>query len=172
MMRASRTKPRSAQFAPLGLAILVPILIPTTIGHQDLGALAAHAASEPDRGWSQPAPSRLSTIPEPTFRFHRPIGTEIPAVPPIRLASLGAPDITVTGAIGERGVHTERDELVDLPQVLPSIERSLKGDFLASRPSEPAPAVTETAPSPADDEIEAAMRFVPFPEYDISLSLE
>src|SRR5262245_13685478 len=137
MMVALRPKPRGARFAPLGLAMLASILVPTTIGYQDLGGLAAHAASAPDRAWSHPAPSRLSTIPEPTFRFQRPIGTEIPAVPPIRLASLGAPDFAVTGAIGERGVRTARVAPTDIPLPFPTIERSLKGDFLASRPPEP-----------------------------------
>jgi spore germination cell wall hydrolase CwlJ-like protein len=188
-MIALRSGPKGARFAPFGLAALALILIPTAVGHQDLAALAAQMTIESERGRPHAAPSRPSTIPVPTLRFQRPIGTQIPEPPPIRLASLGGADIT--GAIGGR---RGRDD--DAPYAFPTVERRLKGDFLAARPTEPRPAPPARAPlgsegtdmpldlnlsSPgipagtaasAEDEIEAALRYVPFPEYDISLSLE
>jgi spore germination cell wall hydrolase CwlJ-like protein len=63
------------------------------------------------------------------------------------------------------------------PLVFPTVDRRLKGDFLVARPpSEPsAEGESEARQARAargDDEIEAAARSVPFPEYDIALSLE
>jgi spore germination cell wall hydrolase CwlJ-like protein len=74
-------------------------------------------------------------------------------------------------------VRSRREAPPSTLLTFPTIDRTLKGDFLASRPrpdadpdAEPAPG--EAAGAPNDDDIEAAARFVPFPEYDISLSLE
>jgi spore germination cell wall hydrolase CwlJ-like protein len=179
-MVALRLGPKGARFAPFGFAALVSILLPTDVGYQDLDALAAQAASSPERGAPSEraaphvAASRLSTMSAATFRFQRPIGTAIPEPPPIRLASLGGADIGVTGAIGERSVRSRREAPTDAPTAFPTVERRLKGDFLASRPVEPTIDTTPQSPAigPSDDEIEAALRYVPFPEYDISLSLE
>jgi hypothetical protein len=196
-MVALRSGPKGARLAPFGLAALVSILIPTAVGYQDLAALAAHMTIPTERGSPHAAPSRPSTFAVPTLRFQRPIGTAIPDLPPIRLASLGGADLggaDITGAIGGRLGRGQAD--ADSPYAFPTVERRLKGDFLAARPAEPHPAPPAPQPlgsegadmpldlnlaSPgipagtaasAEDEIEAALRYVPFPEYDISLSLE
>jgi spore germination cell wall hydrolase CwlJ-like protein len=68
----------------------------------------------------------------------------------------------------------------------PAVDRARKGDFLSTpyapesltRAGDPAAAANDPAPPGAaaadapDDEIEAAIRFEPFPEHDISMSLE
>jgi spore germination cell wall hydrolase CwlJ-like protein len=168
-MTASRSGPKGA-FASFGFAALVSVLLPTDVGPQDI---AAHAAAAPER--PRPAlASPFGTIHAATFSFPRPIGTEIPE-PRIQLASLGVLGLDVTGSIGERSVRGRRETTSVAPVSFPTVNRALKGDLLGPRP-QPDPSVeTETAarhlPDLAD-EIEAAARFVPFPEYDISMSLE
>src|SRR5262249_44293855 len=93
-------------------------------------------------------------------------------------------DSDVTGTVGERTGVTVRShrEAPGDEMVFPTVNRTLKGDFLAALPrpglsieTEPAaqpPGAPPPGETPAEDEIEAAARFVPFPEYDISLSLE
>ena len=174
-MVASRSGPKGAGSAPFGLAALVMILMPTNVGYQDLAALAAPAPALPERARQPMIASPFGTIHAATFSFPRPIGTAIPEPPTIRLASLDLTDIDVTGAIGERAVRSQREAPAADAMVFPTVNRTLKGDFLASRPQpDPSadPPAEETPGTPPDDEIEAAARFVPFPEYDISLSLE
>jgi len=170
-MVASRSGPKGAGFAPFGLAALLFILIPTEVGHQDLPAPAP------------PLPSALQVrqpmITSPrgavhlaTFSFPSPVGTAIPAPPPVRLASLGEIDADVTGTIGDPSVRGRREISGLARLVFPEVDRTRKGDFLETRPDAAADSASPAASSPVDDEIEAAVRFVPFPEYDISLSLE
>src|SRR5262249_15574985 len=143
-----------------------------------------------DRGWTARPPARppqrprvgaiappSGTIHAATFSFPRPIGTAIPE--PIQLAAFTPGDADVTGTVGERtgvAVRSHR-EAPAVEMVFPTVNRTLKGDFLAALPRPDLPVETETKAQPpggppAEDEIEAAARFVPFPEYDISLSLE
>jgi spore germination cell wall hydrolase CwlJ-like protein len=174
-MNVKRSGPKGLRPAPFGLALLASVLLPSDVGYQDLGASTAAAAPLPER---QPMiASPFGTIHAATFSFPRPIGAAIPEPPRVRLASLSAGEIDITGSLGERTVRSRREAPSEAPLVFPSVNRSLKGDFLAARPTTdstvetgfPAPA----APAlPGDEEIEAALRYVPFPEYDISLSLE
>jgi spore germination cell wall hydrolase CwlJ-like protein len=171
-MVASRSGPKGA-LASFGLAALVSLLIPTDVGPQDVAAPAAHASAMPERPRAVLA-SPFGTIHAATFSFPRPIGSDIPTV---RLASLGAHDLDLTGAIGERAVRGRRETPALAPIDFPTVNRALKGDLLGPRP-QPDPGVeTETATrhlpdTASEDEIEAAARFTPFPEYDISMSLE
>jgi spore germination cell wall hydrolase CwlJ-like protein len=171
-MTASRSGPKGA-FASFGLAALVSVLVPTDVGPQDIAPRAAHASALPERPRASLA-SPFGTIHASTFSFPRPIGSEIPE-PRIQLASLGAQRTDLTGSVGERIVRGRRETASVAPVSFPTVNRALKGDLLGPRP-QPDPTVeTETAarhlPDLAD-EIEAAARFVPFPEYDISMSLE
>src|SRR5215216_891085 len=156
-MIASRTGPKGAGFAPLGLASLVLLLTPAQPGVEGPDALVASSAPPPHAAVT----SAFGTIHAATFSFPRPVGTTIPEPPRVRLASLSTSDLDVTGAIGDLSVRSGR-----LPSEaalgFPLIDRTAKGDFLASLPRH----------AGTDDEIEAAARYVPFPEYDISLSLE
>ena len=133
-MVASRSGPKGAGSAPFGLAALVMILMPTNVGYQDLAALAAPAPALPERARQPMIASPFGTIHAATFSFPRPIGTAIPEPPTIRLASLDLTDIDVTGAIGERAVRSQREAPAADAMVFPTVNRTLKGDFLASRP--------------------------------------
>jgi hypothetical protein len=176
-MNVKRSGPKGLRCAPFGLALLGSVIMPSAIGYQDLGAPAASAAALPQRERQPMIASPFGTIHGAMYSFPRPIGTAIPEPPRIRLASLGTAEIDVTGSLGERTVRGRREAPSDAPLVFPGVNRTRKGDFLAARqPDGPvvdtgSPAVPMPA-SPADDEIEAALRYVPFPEYDISLSLE
>ncbi|MFL6806439.1 MAG: cell wall hydrolase [Xanthobacteraceae bacterium] len=156
-MIASRTGPKGAGFAPFGLASLVLLLTPAQPGVERPDALVASSAPPPPAAVT----SAFGTIHAATFSFPRPVGTTVPEPPRVRLASLSTSDLDVTGAIGDLGVRSGR-----LPSEaalgFPLIDRTAKGDFLASLPRH----------AGTDDEIEAAARYIPFPEYDISLSLE
>jgi spore germination cell wall hydrolase CwlJ-like protein len=82
--------------------------------------------------------------------------------------------------LNPRVVRSSREAPAAASIDFPSVNRSAKGDALFPRwrfdPSGTAPIKLEPAslPQPAApiDEIEAAVRFEPFPEYDISMSLE
>src|ERR1043166_5586120 len=193
-MDALRSGPRAAGVAPLGLAGLLFLLMSTQIGNQDLGALMAQEPKAPGRWREHAIASPFGTIHQATFSFPQPVGTTIPEMPKIRLASLEPADDVVGSINGNPlGNLTQRDT--------PAINRARKGDRLvpdSSEPAntaEPAPAADVSSdefpevqadilaaierdarkraePATRADEIEAAMRFVPFPEYDISLSLE
>src|SRR5262245_4501785 len=155
-MIALRKGPKGAGFAPFGLASLILLLTPAQPGVQapDAGA----AWSEHPRHAAMA--SAFGTIHAATFSLPRPLGTMMPETPRVRLASLGTSDLVVTGAIGDVAAHGR--PVREAPLAFPAVDRSAKGDFLAALPPHAA----------ADDEIEAAARFVPFPDYDVSLSLE
>jgi Cell Wall Hydrolase len=152
-MIASRTRPKGAGFAPFGLASLILLLTPAQSGVPAPDAPAGSSAHPRHAAMT----SAFGTIHAATFGFPRPIGTVIPEPPRVRLASLTTTGLDVTGAIDDLG-----GRLPSAALVFPTVNRTAKGDFLAALPSR----------ATTDDEIEAAARFIPFPEYDISLSLE
>lgn len=190
-MDALRSGPRAADVAALGLAALVFVLTSSQIGQQDLGALMAPERKAAMRFREHAIASPFGTIHDATFSLPQPVGTGIPEMPRIRLASLDPAD-DIVGSINGSPLAGRAQ------RAAPTINRARKGDRLvpeSSAPaSEPAPADaasdelpevqadilaaierdarkrTETAARP--DEIEAEMHVVPFPEYDISLSLE
>src|SRR5262249_34315752 len=185
-MVASRSRPKGAGLAPFGLAAFALALTPADIGRQDLQPPTAQAPTAQALDAPPPAAERaraamiaspFGTIHAATFSFRRPLGTAIPEPPRIQLASLDVAGLDITGATGERAVRGRRETPAVAPLVFPTVDRTLKGEFMAARPQPEAPfdgaaAAPSASASPADDEIEAAARFVPFPEYDISMSLE
>lgn len=215
-MVPSRNGPKGAEIASFGLALLVYVLTPTQIGHQDLAAPRPTVAVR----WREHLiASPFGTIHAATFSLPRPVGTSIPELAPVRLASLSAAS-DVVGSIGVNPFSARRETS---PIVFPTINRAGKGDRLmpstpepaandepSARPTEEQPEQTimparaktggmelndhtgdglpdaqavvfadiardaqrRNAPVAKPDEIAAAMHFEPFPEYDISLSLE
>lgn len=206
-MVVSRSGPKGAGIAPFGLAALATVLLPTSVGYQDLASLIAQQPAVSERWREHMIASPFGTIHAATFSLPRPIGTGMPESENVRLARFDPDDPQITGLT--RG----RDGVVD-PIVFPTVNRAKKGDFLGARPA-PVPAEAEAPPAgegaaaavptlpqaptpdlsiipempteapdilkeasapvpaiPEVDEIEAAVRFQPFPEYDISLSLE
>jgi spore germination cell wall hydrolase CwlJ-like protein len=192
-MVALRTRPRGAEFAPFGLAALLYLLGSTSIGYQDLAEMTAPQPSAAARWREHSGVSPFGTIQAAAFSFRRPVGTHIP-VPPdgFHLARFDAAEPEITNAIppagASRSVRPSRE--VD-PIVFPTVNRSSKGDRLLPgaapepriepepgapllpdlKPAEPSAPIGPGAETETD-ELEAAARFEPFPEYDISLSLE
>jgi Cell Wall Hydrolase len=150
--------------ASFGLTAFMLIAIPFNGGDRELGVVSAHASAL-ERARPALIASPFGTIHAATFSLPRPLGTTMPEPPSVHLAS-----------IDSKAVIGNADAQAGAP-VFPTVDRSRKGDFLAALPPpetvietiEPA---EQTAQPSVDDEIEAAARFVPFPEYDISMSLE
>jgi Cell Wall Hydrolase len=187
--------PVAASFA---LGALLYAVTPTTASYDDIGALIARQPQVAAHWRQHLLTSPIETVRAGIFVLPQPIGTTFPGPAGLTLASFGRGDRDVTGAI--RANLTRAAPVEAEPLVYPTVNRAGKGDRLSPRPlpqpSNAAPAAeasaAEDAPRdlqrdileeiarerrpkpavPAIDEIEAAIRFVPFPEYDISLSLE
>ena len=144
-MVPSRNGPRGAEVASFGLGILVFFLTPTQVGYQDLAALIAQQPAVAARWREHQIGSPFGTIHAATFSLPRPVGTNIPESPMVRLASLGAGD--VTGAIGSAYAARRPQQVV-----FPEINRTNKGDRLVPStpaPSEPAGDDANTTPAEA-----------------------
>jgi hypothetical protein len=184
--------------ASFGLAALVYVVTPTVSGYGDLGALIARQPQVAAHWHQHLIASPLETVHAGIFTLPQPVGTALPVTASLKLASFGAGDPDIVGAIPASLMRAEPVE--SEPLVFPAVNRVGKGDRLAPRAAPqlaPRPAAPDAAPAeedardlqqdilaaiardaapkrsePAIDEIEAAVRFVPFPEYDVSLSLE
>src|ERR1043166_2329824 len=183
--------------ASFGLATLLYVFTPTTADYDDLGALIARQPQVAARWHQHLLTSPIETVRAGIFTLPQPVGTAFPGPAGLTLASFERGDPDIVGAI--RANLTRAAPIDAEPLVFPSVNRAGKGDRLGPAPapqpagaSPPADAPAEGAPrdlqqdildaiardragkppAPAIDEIEAAIRFVPFPEYDVSLSLE
>jgi spore germination cell wall hydrolase CwlJ-like protein len=136
-------------------------LTPTTIGHQDLAALIAQQPMIAQRPivvehWrSHNIASPFGTIEPATFSLPTPLSEAMPVSLSYALAGLDPGNADITGSIRERMLgDVTTDELQDpsLRAALPEVNRSLKGDRLASAPQPPSwqpPApVAEPSPEP------------------------
>jgi len=184
--------------ASFGLAGLLYAFTSTSAGYDDLGALIARQPQVAARWHQHLLTSPIETVRAGIFALPQPVGTAFPGPAGLTLASFERGDPDIVGAIR---ANLTRAEPVDAePLVFPSVNRAGKGDRFQPRstrqPAAVAPVADASAPddaprdlqrdildaiareragkpaAPAIDEIEAAMRFVPFPEYDVSLSLE
>ena len=175
--------------ASFGLAGLVYAFTPTTAGYDDLGALMARQPQVAARWHQHLLTSPIETVRAGIFTLPQPVGTAFPGPAGLTLASFERGDPDIVGAIR---ANLTRAEPVDAePLAFPSVNRAGKGDRLNPRsprqPTAAAPEADASAPedaphdlqrdildaiareragkpaAPAIDEIEAAMRFVPFP---------
>jgi hypothetical protein len=187
--------PVAASFA---LGAFIYAFTPSDGGYDDIGAIMARQPQVAAHWRQHLLTSPIETVRAGIFVLPQPIGTAFPGPAGLTLASFERGDPDITGAI--RASLTRAEPVEADPLVYPTVNRAGKGDRLSPRP-EPQPATTVPAAeasaagdaprdlqhdildeiararapkpaAPAIDEIEAAMRFVPFPEYDLSLSLE
>jgi hypothetical protein len=182
--------------ASFGLAAAVYLLTPTTAGYGDLGALMARQPQVAARWRQHLIASPLETVRAGIFTLPQPIGTAFPGPAGLTPANLDAGDPEIVGAIPANLTRASRSAPVDLePLVFPAVDRAGKGDRLSAHAQPQAAGEADSAyeaerdvqqdildaiardraPTPGKavlDEIEAAVRFAPFAEYDISLSLE
>jgi spore germination cell wall hydrolase CwlJ-like protein len=134
-MRVSRQRPRGAFRASLGLCVravgLVPVLMPTMIGHQDLAALISLRPMVVEHRHSHIIASPFGTIEAATFSMPIPISEAMPASLGYTLAGLDPGNADITGSIRERMLGDVAIE--ELPgSALPQVNRRLKGDRLAT----------------------------------------
>src|SRR6185437_14670812 len=136
-MSVVRSRPMGARFASFGLALCVFAILPNEIGYQDLASLLAQQPGVAER-WQKQVFSAASSIQLATYSFSRPIGTSLPQSAMVRLASLDGRD--VTGAISRNPAlqAPPRYQAADFPKV----DRSMKGDRLASVTPTQAPETT------------------------------
>src|SRR5258708_16223314 len=95
-MGVSRHGPKGALRAPFGLCVvagglaagLMPALMPTTIGHQDLAALIAQPPMAVQRWRGHGIASPFGTIEAATFSMPVPISTAMPVSLSYALAGL------------------------------------------------------------------------------------
>ncbi|MDE2377416.1 cell wall hydrolase [Bradyrhizobium sp.] len=144
-MSVLRNHPRGARFASFGIGLCIFALMPRETGYQDIASLLARQPGVAER-WQKQVFSAASSIQLATYSFARPIGTSAPQSATYRLASLDHRDVTGTISRNPALQTPPRYQASDFPRV----DRSLKGDRLAT--ALPAPAPTETAsPPPAED---------------------
>lgn len=121
------------------------IMMPNSVGHQDLASLIARQPGVAERGRQHiRTVSTLSALQTATFSFPRPLGTMIPDAPGYQLASLDPRALDVTGSIRHSDPFydpfAERTHPPAPTYAFPSVERRLKGDRLVgSAPKPPAP---------------------------------
>jgi spore germination cell wall hydrolase CwlJ-like protein len=176
-MVALRTRVPGAGLVPYGLAAAFFALGSVPVGHQELAALIAQQPAVSHRAREHLTASPFGTIHAALFSLPRPVGTAVPER--ALLAKFDPLGADVTGAVPRdpelwmRG----REDAASSPDVnraakgdlaIPRLQIDVNREVVAALEGLPA---TEPELSEAD-ELEAALRFKPFPEYDISLSLE
>ncbi|MBR0777481.1 cell wall hydrolase [Bradyrhizobium diazoefficiens] len=140
-----RNHPKGARFASFGIGLCIFVTMPRETGYQDIASLLARQPGVAER-WQKQVFSAASSIQLATYSFTRPIGTSVPQSPMYRLASLDGRD--VTGAIARNPVlqTPQRYQAADFPRV----DRSLKGDRLATVSPAPGAAAPDAAPVQED----------------------
>ncbi|MGY8680290.1 cell wall hydrolase [Bradyrhizobium sp. UFLA05-153] len=185
-----RNHPKGARFASFGIGLCIFALVPRETGYQDIASLLARQPGVAER-WEKQVFSAASSIQLATYSFARPIGTSVPQSASYRLASLDDRDITGSISRNPALQTPPRYQAADFPRV----DRTLKGDRLATvtpAPAEPsapsaAPATQDPATSNSsvfgaktaalpqamspesaaalDPELEEALRAPPLPQY-------
>ena len=104
-------------------------LLPTSIGHQDVVSLLTRQPAVAQRARAHILASPFGSIHAATFSFPRPLGTLIPEMPNVVLASLG--DSDDTGSVWRDTFGPPPQQTRDIQ--FPEVNRRLKGDSLAPR---------------------------------------
>ncbi|MEY9482829.1 hypothetical protein ABH981_007042 [Bradyrhizobium ottawaense] len=146
-MSVLRNHPKGARFASFGIGLCIFALMPRETGYQDIASLLARQPGVAER-WQKQVFSAASSIQLATYSFSRPIGTSVPQSAMVRLASLDGRD--VTGAISRNPAlqAAPRYQASDFPKV----DRSMKGDRLATvAPTEAPEAAAPAAAPPQQD---------------------
>jgi spore germination cell wall hydrolase CwlJ-like protein len=162
-MKASRKRPKGAYRWSFGLLLCSSVLMPTSIGYQDLAALIARQPAVTERWRAHVRNSAFSTI-HATFSFPRPIGSSIPDPYFTQLAALDPRALDVTGSVP---LPAPLEPQVAAPSYdFPVVQRRLKGDRLplATSPQPPAEPVKEPVSKPQKLKDQASLTPDPKPE--------
>ncbi|KYK48690.1 hydrolase [Bradyrhizobium liaoningense] len=154
-MSVLRNHPKGARFASFGIGLCIFALMPRETGYQDIASLLARQPGVAER-WQKQVFSAASSIQLATYSFSRPIGTSAPQSAMVRLASLDGRD--VTGAISRNPAlqAPPRYQASDFPKV----DRSLKGDRLATVAPTQGPETVAPAAEPAQEDPATSNRSV------------
>ncbi|MGX1324893.1 spore germination cell wall hydrolase CwlJ-like protein [Bradyrhizobium sp. USDA 377] len=146
-MSVLRKHPKGARFASFGIGLCIFALMPRETGYQDIASLLARQPGVAER-WQKQVFSAASSIQLATYSFSRPIGTSVPQSAMVRLASIDGRD--VTGAISRNPAlqAPPRYQAADFP----TVDRSLKGDRLATVTPAQAPETVAPAATPAQED--------------------
>ncbi|MCK1362033.1 cell wall hydrolase [Bradyrhizobium sp. 199] len=154
-MSVLRNHPKGARFASFGIGLCIFALMPRETGYQDIASLLARQPGVAER-WQKQVFSAASSIQLATYSFSRPIGTSVPQSAMVRLASIDGRD--VTGAISRNPAlqAPPRYHASDFPKV----DRSMKGDRLATVTPAQAPETATPAAAPAQEDPATSNRSV------------
>src|SRR4051812_4717032 len=142
-----RTHPKGARFASFGIGLCIFALMPRETGYQDIASLLARQPGVAER-WQKQVFSAASSIQLATYSFSRPIGTSAPQSAMVRLASLDGRDVTGAVARNQALQAPPRYQAADFPKV----DRSMKGDRLATVTPTQAPEAAAPAAAPASQD--------------------
>ncbi len=130
LMVASRNRPWGGLRVPFGLGVLMLLLLPSEVAHQDLAALMARQPLV-DRTRKTAFASTFGTIHDAKFAIPQPVGASIPPAPGYTLASLDPGSMNIGGAVRDRFLGEDAFR----PQAYagPVIDRTRKGDYGVAR---------------------------------------
>jgi spore germination cell wall hydrolase CwlJ-like protein len=187
-MSVLRNRSKGARFVPFGLSLCLFALLPSEIGFQDLAALLARQPGIAERSQQHRA-ATFATIQVAAFSFPRPIGTSLSHSPGYRLVSLDSESSDITSALTHDPLGQPARQLQ--ASDFPTVNRTLKGDRLTLYKPTPdaAPEIPKATDDPAtsnssvmgaktaevepglveagplDEELQAALREPPLPQY-------
>ena len=141
-MVALRTRSLAAFSGPFWLSAFSAAFAPTSIGYQDLAALVAQQPGAPERARDHMIASPFGTIHAATFRFARPIGTEMSEPAGVQPVNFNPRSLNVKVWSANEPPPTRPALHVEYPEV----NRRLKGDRLPLPPSSPAAGEPEGEP--------------------------
>jgi spore germination cell wall hydrolase CwlJ-like protein len=162
-MSASRKRPKDAFRRPFGLVMSCVLVMPTSVGHQDLASLIARQPGVVERGRQHiRSVTTLTALNTATFSFPRPLGSTIPDAPGYQLASLDPRALDVTGSVRRSDPFHDPFAEYGRPPAptyeFPTVDRRLKGDLLVRREPQP---VAPAAPLPKPQPRKKEDRFAP-----------
>jgi len=158
-MKASRKRPKGAHRRSFGLILCGLVLMPTSVGYQDLAALIARQPAVTERWREHVRNSTFGTIHAAIFSFPRPIGSSIPDPYFTQLAALDPRALDVTGSVP---LPAPIELQVAAPSYdFPVVERRLKGDRLTLKKGPQAPVAPAKQPVAQPPKLKDQASFVP-----------
>src|SRR6516164_4401131 len=139
-MVALHRRPLAAFTGSFWLSALVAVLVPSSIGYQDLAAYLARQPGVSERWRDHLIASPFGTIHAATFSFSRPIGTTLSEPIGAQTVNFDPRSLDVKVWFGDGSSSLLR---LALQVAYPTVNRRLKGNRL---PEDPAPASSETEP--------------------------
>jgi hypothetical protein len=141
-MVALRNRPLAAFSGPFWLSALCAAFTPTSTGYQDLAAFLARQPGVSERGREHMIASPFGTIHAATFRFSRPIGTDMSEPLAAEPVNFDPRSLDVkTWSVDESPIAHAALQIQ-----YPTVNRRLKGDRVQAPPSSPASSDPESLP--------------------------